>query len=180
MGRFLSSLPRTVGVSLFGAAAGAMLWGACSQSDSGGIGTTAGAGGATGSTTGSTTSTTGTTTSTTTGATTTTGAGGTNGGGGAGGSTGGGGGTGGGSANVLQFHKNLSRDGLYVDAAFTKANAARIHRDTTFTAAIQGPTFMVEYDNTQNDSNHIHSVWRTFAGDWGEDILAAHYAANHG
>jgi hypothetical protein len=45
--------------------------------------------------------------------------------------------------------------------------------------AIQGPTFMVEYDNTQNNSNHIHSVWRTFAGDWGEDILAAHYAANH-
>jgi hypothetical protein len=45
--------------------------------------------------------------------------------------------------------------------------------------AIQGPTFIVEYDNTQNDSNHIHSVWRTFAGDWGEDILAAHYAASH-
>jgi len=45
--------------------------------------------------------------------------------------------------------------------------------------AIQGPTFIVEYDNTQNDSNHIHSVWRTFAGDWGEDILAQHYAASH-
>jgi len=45
--------------------------------------------------------------------------------------------------------------------------------------AIQGPTFMVEYDNTQNNSNHIHSVWRTFAGDWGEDILAQHYAASH-
>ena len=39
--------------------------------------------------------------------------------------------------------------------------------------AIQGPTFIVEYDNTQNNSNHIHSVWRTFDGDWGEDILAA-------
>jgi hypothetical protein len=45
--------------------------------------------------------------------------------------------------------------------------------------AIQGPTFIVEYDNTQNDSNHIHSVWRTFDGDWGEDILAQHYAQNH-
>jgi len=45
--------------------------------------------------------------------------------------------------------------------------------------AIQGPTFIVEYDNTQNDANHIHSVWRTFDGDWGEDILAAHYAASH-
>ncbi len=46
--------------------------------------------------------------------------------------------------------------------------------------AIQGPTFIVEYDNTQNDANHIHSVWRTFEGDWGEDILAQHYAALHG
>jgi hypothetical protein len=45
--------------------------------------------------------------------------------------------------------------------------------------AIQGASFIVEYDNTQNDTNHIHSVWRTFDGDWGEDILAQHYAANH-
>jgi Protein of unknown function (DUF3500) len=45
--------------------------------------------------------------------------------------------------------------------------------------AIQGPTFIVEYDNTQNNSNHIHSVWRTFDGDWGEDILAQHYAQQH-
>jgi hypothetical protein len=45
--------------------------------------------------------------------------------------------------------------------------------------AIQGPTFIVEYDNTQNNSNHIHSVWRTFDGDWGEDILAQHYAQMH-
>ncbi len=45
--------------------------------------------------------------------------------------------------------------------------------------AIQGPTFIVEYDNTQNDANHIHSVWRQFEGDWGEDILAQHYARSH-
>jgi len=45
--------------------------------------------------------------------------------------------------------------------------------------AIQGPTFIVEYDNTQGNSNHIHSVYRTFDGDWGEDILAAHYADSH-
>jgi len=46
-----------------------------------------------------------------------------------------------GGANVLQYHKNLSRDGLYVDAAFTKAAAAKIHRDAAFNATIQGPTF---------------------------------------
>ena len=40
---------------------------------------------------------------------------------------------------------------------------------------IQGPTFMIEYDNTQNDNNHIHTVWRDFHGDFGEDLLRRHY-----
>lgn len=39
---------------------------------------------------------------------------------------------------------------------------------------IQGPTFLVEYDNTQNDANHIHSVWRDFSGDFGRDLLRDH------
>ena len=39
---------------------------------------------------------------------------------------------------------------------------------------IQGPTFLVEYDNTQNDGNHVHSVWRDFNGDFGRDILREH------
>ncbi len=42
---------------------------------------------------------------------------------------------------------------------------------------IQGPTFVVEYDNTQNGANHIHTVWRDFEGDFGRDALAEHYAA---
>ncbi len=41
--------------------------------------------------------------------------------------------------------------------------------------AIKAPNFMVEYDNTQNGANHIHSVLRDYGNDWGEDILAAHY-----
>src|SRR4029453_5297495 len=46
---------------------------------------------------------------------------------------------------------------------------------------IQGPAFLIEYDNTQNGANHIHCVWREFHGDWGEDALAEHYrtAAHH-
>lgn len=45
---------------------------------------------------------------------------------------------------------------------------------------IQGATFLVEYDNTQNDANHIHSVWRDFKGDFGVDLLALHYqTADH-
>ena len=40
---------------------------------------------------------------------------------------------------------------------------------------VQGGTFLIEYDNTQNNANHIHCVWRDFNGDWGEDLLAEHY-----
>jgi hypothetical protein len=40
---------------------------------------------------------------------------------------------------------------------------------------IQGPTFLVEYDNTQDGANHIHTVWRDFQGDFGEDLLSRHY-----
>jgi hypothetical protein len=40
---------------------------------------------------------------------------------------------------------------------------------------MQGKTFLIEYDNTQNDANHIHCVWRDFTNDWGEDLLAEHY-----
>lgn len=41
---------------------------------------------------------------------------------------------------------------------------------------VQGPTFLLEYDNTQNDANHIHSVWRDFDNDFGEDLLRRHYS----
>jgi len=40
---------------------------------------------------------------------------------------------------------------------------------------VQGPTFLLEYDNTQNNANHIHAVWRDFEGDFGEDLLRKHY-----
>ncbi len=44
---------------------------------------------------------------------------------------------------------------------------------------IQGPELFIEYDNTQNDANHIHSVWRDAGSDFGGDLLAEHYAAAH-
>ncbi len=42
---------------------------------------------------------------------------------------------------------------------------------------VQGPTFLIEYDNTQNDGNHIHAVWRDFQGDFGRDLLREHLQA---
>jgi hypothetical protein len=44
---------------------------------------------------------------------------------------------------------------------------------------IQSSSFLVEFDDTQDDANHIHSVWREFNGDWGEDLLKEHYQQSH-
>jgi hypothetical protein len=41
---------------------------------------------------------------------------------------------------------------------------------------IHGPTILIEYDNTQNGANHVHSVWRSPRADFGEDLLRKHYA----
>ena len=42
---------------------------------------------------------------------------------------------------------------------------------------INGPDFIIEYDNVgfNNDGNHIHSIWREKGNDFGEDILKTHY-----
>ena len=40
---------------------------------------------------------------------------------------------------------------------------------------VQGPTFLMEYDNTQNNANHVHAVWRELEDDFGEDLLRQHY-----
>lgn len=44
---------------------------------------------------------------------------------------------------------------------------------------VQGPDFLVEYDNTQNNANHIHSLWRETSRDFGLDLLEEHYKASH-
>ncbi|MEX1269183.1 MAG: DUF3500 domain-containing protein [Balneolaceae bacterium] len=40
---------------------------------------------------------------------------------------------------------------------------------------IHGPTVLFEYDNVQNDANHIHTVWRDIENDFGKDLLRQHY-----
>lgn len=44
---------------------------------------------------------------------------------------------------------------------------------------VQGKTFLLEYDNVQNEANHVHCVWRSFNGDFGADLLGQHYKAEH-
>jgi hypothetical protein len=52
---------------------------------------------------------------------------------------------------------------------------------------VQGTLFLIEYDASQDGGNHIHTVWRDFAGDFGRnlsstsafgrDLLRDHYAS---
>ncbi len=44
---------------------------------------------------------------------------------------------------------------------------------------IQGPTVIIEYDNTQNNANHLHTVVRDLRHDFGGDQLLEHYKAAH-
>lgn len=44
---------------------------------------------------------------------------------------------------------------------------------------VQGPTFLLEYANTQNGAEHVHAVWRDFNGDFGRDVLKEHYQKSH-
>ena len=53
------------------------------------------------------------------------------------------------------------------------------HRDQGHYYRIHGAGLFIEYDNTQNMANHIHSVWRDIDGDFGFDVLGDHYARHH-
>ncbi|MFT7475584.1 MAG: hypothetical protein ACI81L_002523 [Verrucomicrobiales bacterium] len=56
--------------------------------------------------------------------------------------------------------------------------AGGLERDEPHYYRIQGADLFVEYDNTQRDVNHIHTVWRDLRNDFGRDALAAHYATH--
>ncbi len=45
---------------------------------------------------------------------------------------------------------------------------------------LHGPTFVIEYDNTQDDSNHVHTVFRDLERDFGGDLLRQHLQQGHG
>jgi hypothetical protein len=44
---------------------------------------------------------------------------------------------------------------------------------------LQGNDLWIEYDNTQNNANHVHTVVRSISGDFGEDLLKNHYKEHH-
>jgi hypothetical protein len=56
----------------------------------------------------------------------------------------------------------------------TFAWAGPVERGQKHYYRVQGPTFLIEFDNTQNNGNHVHSIWRDFKGDFGRDLLREH------
>ena len=44
---------------------------------------------------------------------------------------------------------------------------------------LHGPRLVIEYDNTQNEANHVHAVWHDPANHLGKDLLRAHYETSH-
>ena len=63
------------------------------------------------------------------------------------------------------------------DLHFAWAGSTEPHRPHYY--RIHGRRLVVEYDNSQRDANHVHTVWRDPEADFGLDVLAAHYAASH-
>jgi len=57
--------------------------------------------------------------------------------------------------------------------------AGGVNRGDPHYYRVQTDTFLIEFDNTQNGANHVHSVWRDFNGDFGADLLKAHYDTSH-
>jgi hypothetical protein len=77
-------------------------------------------------------------------------------------------------AEPLAARRRAALEGTdFAEVAFAWAGSTRPGEAHYY--RIQGPSFLVEYDNTQNDVNHIHTVWRDFDGDFGRDLLREHY-----
>ena len=82
-------------------------------------------------------------------------------------------------ANNFEFSLALARrnrvqEGGVANIRFGWAGATE--RGKPHYYRIQGPSFLIEYDSSQDDGNHIHTVWRDFKGDFGRDVLREHYA----
>lgn len=66
-----------------------------------------------------------------------------------------------------------SRDALYF------AFVASDDPPNAFYLRLQGPTLLIEIDNT-SDGDHVHAVWHDLVNDFGDDVLARHLRDEHG
>jgi hypothetical protein len=90
-------------------------------------------------------------------------------------------------ALVAEYLRRMPDELAEVEQARIEQSAAPLHfawaggleRGQGHYYRIQGGSFLAEYDNTQDDANHIHSVWRDPDDDFGAGLLAQHYAHHH-
>ena len=73
---------------------------------------------------------------------------------------------------ALRAHKLLDAEDW---SAISFSWAGNTKKLKAYYYRIQGKNFLIEYDNSQNNGNHIHVVWREFDGDFGKDIIREHY-----
>jgi hypothetical protein len=73
--------------------------------------------------------------------------------------------------------KKSGLDGIHF--AWMGSVDPEIKEGAGFYYRIQGPTILIEFDNTQNNANHIHTVVRDLTNDFGEDLLRLHYERMH-
>lgn len=72
-----------------------------------------------------------------------------------------------------RYHDDASLDAVHLAwAGSTEPGAPHYYR-------VQGPRLLLEWDNTQRDANHAHSVWRDPTADFGLDVLGRHRAEHH-
>ena len=74
---------------------------------------------------------------------------------------------------MSRIENEISPDDLYFawagSTVFGEGHYYRVH----------APPFLIEYDNTQGNANHVHSVWRDLENDFGGDALMRHYEEGH-
>ncbi|MCE2422462.1 MAG: DUF3500 domain-containing protein [Gemmatimonadetes bacterium] len=91
-------------------------------------------------------------------------------------------------ALIGQYTGNMAADAAHEWTTRIQADPSGIHFAWAGSAEVgeghyyrvHSPAFLIEYDNTQNDANHIHSVWRDLENDFGGDALARHYETGTG
>ncbi|MEE2658283.1 MAG: DUF3500 domain-containing protein [Candidatus Latescibacterota bacterium] len=76
-----------------------------------------------------------------------------------------------------QAEAELARIGRFTHTHFAWAGSEECGSPHYY--RVQDPAFVAEYDNTQNNANHIHAVWRDLNNDFGEDMLRRHYGEGH-
>lgn len=78
---------------------------------------------------------------------------------------------------AMQMIKDIEAGGLN-KLQFAWAGAQQPGLGNKHYYRIQGPTIIIEYDNTQNNANHVHTVIRDLKNDFGGDQLLEHYKSH--